>query len=182
MRWFWIDRFTSFVRGSHASAIKNVTLAEPALDDYIPGFPHYSHALMIEGAAQTGGLLVSEMLQFEKRVVLAKISKAVFHRLSLPGDQLLITTKLEKMQGDGAIVQATIDCQGQRQADLDIWFAMLDERFGDGPMFSPEYLLQWLRILGIYEVAVDAEGRRLTPPDALLEAEKRAMQSAAKSR
>jgi hypothetical protein len=49
-------------------------------------------------------------------------------------------------------------------------------------MFSPEYLLQWLRILGIYEVAVDAEGRRLTPPDALLEAEKRAMQSAAKSR
>jgi 3-hydroxyacyl-[acyl-carrier-protein] dehydratase len=121
------------------------------------------------------------MLQFEKRVVLAKISKAIFHRLSLPGDQLLITATLEKLQGDGAIVQATIDCQGHRQADLDIWFAMLDERFGEGPMFSPEYLLQWLRILGIYEVAVDDQGRRLTPPVSLLEAEQRAMESASKS-
>ena len=28
MRWFWIDRYTEFVRGRRARAVKAVTLAE----------------------------------------------------------------------------------------------------------------------------------------------------------
>jgi len=33
MRWFWIDRFDEFVRGRHATAVKNVSLAEEHLHD-----------------------------------------------------------------------------------------------------------------------------------------------------
>ncbi len=36
MRWFWIDRFEKFVAGKQAVTIKNVTLAEEPLDDYLP--------------------------------------------------------------------------------------------------------------------------------------------------
>ena len=35
MRWFWIDRFTEFSSGSHAKGIKNVSLDEEAVDDYL---------------------------------------------------------------------------------------------------------------------------------------------------
>ena len=54
MRWFWIDRFVEFVPGSHAKAVKNVTLAEEHLHDHFPGFPVMPGSLMLEGMAQTG--------------------------------------------------------------------------------------------------------------------------------
>ena len=38
---------------------------------------------MIEGIAQTAGLLIGEMSGFEHRVVLAKIGKAVFQTVTL---------------------------------------------------------------------------------------------------
>jgi len=80
MRWFWIDRFTEFERGRRAVAIKGVALSEEQFDDYSPGFPLMPASLVIEGMAQTAGLLVGEMEGFAQRVVLAKIGKAIFHR------------------------------------------------------------------------------------------------------
>ena len=75
MRWFWIDRFTEFESGRAATAIKNVSLAEEYLHDHFPGAPVMPNALVIEGLAQTGGLLVAEHSGFENRVVLAKVAK-----------------------------------------------------------------------------------------------------------
>ena len=66
MRWFWIDRFVEFVSGARAAAEKAVTLAEEQLDDYIPGFPVMPASLIIEGFAQTGGLLVGDLPRFSR--------------------------------------------------------------------------------------------------------------------
>jgi len=41
---------------------------------------------MIEGMAQTGGVLVGEAFNFAEKVVLAKVTRATFHRHVLPGD------------------------------------------------------------------------------------------------
>ena len=73
MRWFWIDRFIEFESGQRATAVKNVTLAEEHLHDHFPGFPVMPGSLMIEGMAQTGGILLGETHQFEHIVILAKI-------------------------------------------------------------------------------------------------------------
>ena len=75
MRWFWIDRYTEFESGKRATAIKNVTLAEEHLHDHFPGSPLMPNPLVVEGMAQTGGLLVAEHSDFEERVVLAKLAK-----------------------------------------------------------------------------------------------------------
>ena len=61
MRWFWIDRFIEFESGSYAKSVKNVTLAEEHLHDHFPGFPVMPGSLMIEGLAQTGGILLDEI-------------------------------------------------------------------------------------------------------------------------
>ena len=79
MRWLWVDRFTEFVSGSHAKGVKNVTLGEEVVDGYLPGYPVLPPTLIIEGMAQLGGILVAEHFGFEKRVVLAKVGKAIFH-------------------------------------------------------------------------------------------------------
>ena len=75
MRWFWVDRFTEFVSGSHAVGLKNVALDEDAVDEYCAGMPTLPPTLIIEGLAQLGGILVAEHFNFEKRVVLAKVQK-----------------------------------------------------------------------------------------------------------
>jgi 3-hydroxyacyl-[acyl-carrier-protein] dehydratase len=78
MRWIWIDTFVAFDSGRRASAIKNVTLAEDYLHDHFPGYPVFPPTLMIEGMAQTAGILTGEARDFSANVILAKIRLAEF--------------------------------------------------------------------------------------------------------
>ena len=171
MRWYWIDRFEKFVAGVEAVTIKNVTLAEEPLDDYLPGYPHYPHSLIIEGLAQTGGLLVSQLSDFKDKVVLAKVGKATFHQIAGPGDQLRLTTTLVSQQSDGAIVEAKAEVNGQLQAEAQLTFAILDDSFGDSAFFIPSHLSRVLRGLRLYEVGVYPDGRRLEVPPYMQQAE-----------
>ena len=177
MRWFWIDRFLEFVRDTRAVTVKAICFGEEAIDDYLPGHPHYPHSLMIEGLAQTGGLLVSEAEGFTRKTVLAKVSKAVFKRLVVPGDILKLTAVVQDKQPSGAVVHGTIEVEGELIAETELWFAFLDERFGETALFDPEDLLRTLRIMKLFEVGVDSEGNRLQPPAHMLEAERNAAEA-----
>src|SRR5262249_23305684 len=75
MRWIWIDKFLEFRSGKFARAVKNLTLAEEHLHDHLPGYPVMPASLIIEGLAQTGGILVGEADGFAQKVVLAKIPR-----------------------------------------------------------------------------------------------------------
>jgi len=86
MRWIWIDRFLEFESGVQAKAIKNITFAEDHLHDHFPGFPVMPASLMVEGMAQTGGILLGEMNDFRHIVILAKVPKVRFHSWACPGD------------------------------------------------------------------------------------------------
>jgi 3-hydroxyacyl-[acyl-carrier-protein] dehydratase len=176
VRWFWIDRFVEFVRDSHARTIKNVCFGEEPLDEYSHSLPHFPHSLMIEGMAQTGGLLVSEPEGFVRKTVLAKVSKAIFYRTVGPGDRIELKAVLQDKQPSGAIVFGTITVDGEPVADLELSFAFLDESFGSSALFPPEDLLRTLRILRFYEVAVDKDGNKIDPPPHMLEAERNAAQ------
>ena len=82
MRWIWIDKFVEFESGRRAVAVKNVTLAEEHLHDHFPGYPVMPPSLMIEGMAQTAGILVGEARNFSEKVILAKVKRATFNRLA----------------------------------------------------------------------------------------------------
>jgi len=176
MRWFWIDRFIEFVRDTRATTIKNVSFGEEPMDDYLPGHPHYPHSLIIEGVAQTGGLLVSEAGGFQTKTVLAKVSKAIFHELTVPGDQIFLTVVVQDKKPSGAIIEGTVTVNGQVRAELELSFAFLDDRFGETGLFPPEDLLRTLRILKLFDVAVDQNGNRIHAPEHMLEAERQAAQ------
>ena len=88
MRWTWIDRFTAFESRTAATAVKCLSLAEDHFADHFPGYPVMPASLILEGLAQTGGILVGEANQFREKVVLAKIPSAVFHRDATPGEML----------------------------------------------------------------------------------------------
>jgi 3-hydroxyacyl-[acyl-carrier-protein] dehydratase len=171
MRWFWIDRFEKFIVGKEATSLKNVTLGEEPLDDYLPGYPHFPHSLMIEGMAQTGGLLISQIQDFTQRIVLAKVSKAHFHDIARPGDQLRLNAKILSLHSDGAIVEGIIDVGPKRLADMELTFAILDESWGESSFFMPGDLCRILRSLCLFDVVVHENGTRPPIPKYMLEAE-----------
>lgn len=171
MRWFWIDRFVEFVRDTKARTIKNITFGEEPIDNYLPSCPHYPHSLMIEGMAQTGGLLVSQAEGFTRKTVLAKVSKATFHRVVVPGDCIELESLVQAKHASGAVIEGKITCAGQSVAEMELWFAFLDDSFGAEALFPPEDLMRTLRILRLFDVAVDLQGNRISPPQHMLDAE-----------
>jgi 3-hydroxyacyl-[acyl-carrier-protein] dehydratase len=169
MRWLWVDRFTEFVSGHRCAAVKCVALDEEVLDRY-SALPVFPCSVMIEGLAQCGGILVSEHVQFAKRVVLAKVVQAVFHEPAMAGDQLKYTAVLESVQPEGAIVQCTVHNQDLLLAELQLMFAYLDDSFlANQRFFAPADLRHMLHLMRMYDVAVDAEGRPLAVSDNLFE-------------
>src|SRR6202042_1903375 len=104
MRWIWIDKFTEFTSKTSATAVKNITLAEEHLHDLYPAFPIVPHSLIIEGMAQTAGILVGEARSFQEKVILAKIGRAKFHRLVRPGETIHFKAKIEQLSDQGASI------------------------------------------------------------------------------
>lgn len=168
MRWYWIDRFLEFESGRYAKAVKNVSLAEEYLHEHFPGCPILPSTLVVEGLAQTGGLLVSEYNQFTEKVVLAKLSHAKFFGPAVPGDSLIYHANLLFVNEGGAVVHATSHKKGELHAEMEIVFAHLDD--AHGRLFDPENFLRMMRLLGAYEVGHAPDGGPLMPPQRLLEA------------
>ncbi|MGD0653543.1 MAG: 3-hydroxyacyl-ACP dehydratase FabZ family protein [Thermoguttaceae bacterium] len=173
MRWYWIDKFIEFESGRYAKAVKCISLAEEHLHDHFSFYPMIPNSLVIEGMAQTGGLLISEHNQFSEKVVLAKIPKARFYCDAVPGDTLIYTTTIEYIKDEGAMVSATSYKGDILHAEAEIVFAHLnDPRLGT--LFEPETFLRMMRMLGAFDVGHAADGSRLVPPPRLLNAVKSA--------
>jgi 3-hydroxyacyl-[acyl-carrier-protein] dehydratase len=127
MRWIWIDRMTEFRSGKSARAVKNLSLAEDYFADHFPGYPVMPAALILEGLAQTGGLLVGEANQWREKVVLAKVPKAVFHREVPAGSQLAYEAEILHLRPEGAAVSGRALTDGALVAEAEIFFAHLDQ-------------------------------------------------------
>lgn len=168
MRWYWIDRFVEFESGRYAKAVKNVSLAEEHLHDHFPGYPVMPNPLIIEGLAQTGGLLVCEHSHFLEKVVLAKIPRVEFFDEAIPGDTLIYTTTVDYIHKDGAMVTATSHKGDKLQAKAEIVFAHLPGDHAAKALFEPESYLRMMRTLKAYEVGHAADGSPLAEPPELV--------------
>lgn len=167
MRWYWFDRFTEFVSGHRAVAVKNVSMSEEHLFDYFPGFPVMPASLVLEGMAQVGGILVGEMSGFEERIVLAKVSRVQYHQLARPGDTLTYHAQIENVGPEGALVVGTSLLGSQLHAELEYFLAFLSERNGGRELFEPADFLRMLRAFRLYEVGRSKDGSPLEVPPRL---------------
>ena len=136
MRWIWIDRFTEFDPGKSATAVKCLSHAEDHFSEHFPGFPVMPASLLLEGLAQTGGILVGEANQFKEKVVLAKVPYARFLRDAQPGEILTYRAEIVDLRPEGAIVQGKINIGNETIVEAEIFFAHLDQNrsqqiFGD---------------------------------------------------
>lgn len=127
MRWVWIDNFVEFESGRRAVAVKNISLAEEHLRDHFAGFPVHPPALVIEGMAQTAGILVGEARQFAENVILAKIRRAVFTDYGYPGDQLRFEATMESIDHRAAMTKGVVYKNGAPAGEVDLIFSHVNQ-------------------------------------------------------
>lgn len=127
MRWIWIDRFLEFKSGSCAKAIKCSSMAEDHFADHFPGYPILPATLILEGLAQTGGILVGEANQFQEKVVLAKFPSVRFHREVLAWEELTYEAQITSLRPEAASVDGKATVGEELIAEVSIFFAHLDQ-------------------------------------------------------
>ena len=137
MRWIWIDKFVEFESGRRAVAVKNVTLAEEHLHDHFPGFPVMPESLMVEAMAQTAGILVGEAGNFQEKVILAKIKKAVFFDYVKPGDTIRLNAEIDSIAPEAASTVGKITRDDKLVAEVDLMFSHIDRNLA-GKEFPEE--------------------------------------------
>ena len=130
MRWIWIDKFIEFTPKTSATAVKNVSLAEEHLHDLYPAFPIVPHSLLVEGMAQTAGILVGEARDFKEKVILAKVGRATFHRLVRPGDTVHFNAKIDQLNETGASISGTVTSGPDTVAEIELMFSHIDQNMG----------------------------------------------------
>lgn len=120
-----VDRVTECVPGEHLVAIKNVTINEPFFTGHFPARPVMPGVLIIEAMAQATGLLAFRTIGVPPDHVLyylVGVNNAKFRRPVEPGDQLVMTARIQRSirgvwcfevraEVDGAVVaSAEIRC------------------------------------------------------------------------
>ncbi|HVV60302.1 MAG TPA: 3-hydroxyacyl-ACP dehydratase FabZ [Pseudolabrys sp.] len=85
-----VDRVIDIRGDEHGIGIKNVTVNEPHFQGHFPNNPVFPGVLMIEGMAQTAGVLciASTSSTQPKSVFFLTIDKAKFRKPVLPGDTI----------------------------------------------------------------------------------------------
>ena len=158
MRWIWIDKFTEFTPRTSATAIKNVSLAEEHLHDLYPAFPIVPHSLIVEGMAQTAGILVGEARNFHEKVILAKIGRATFYRLVRPGETILFKAKIDQLAEHGAAISGvveSVDVAGNALvAEIELMFSHIDKNMAgvQFPEHNFVFTEQFTELLKTYRI------------------------------
>jgi 3-hydroxyacyl-[acyl-carrier-protein] dehydratase len=119
-----IDRIMEHEPGQFARAVKNVTVNEPFFQGHFPGYPVMPGVLVIESLVQ-----LSVVLAHDRGLMLdlSGISGARFKRQVVPGDQLLLETRMGPVvAGAGSFaVQAAVSGELAAEALLLATFAPL---------------------------------------------------------
>ena len=119
MRWLWIDSIIEYEPEKRLVAIKNISLSEDHLHDYIVGGQVVApFSLLIEGMAQTAGILVGSVNRFKEKVILAKIASATLERDVTAGDCVRFDATIDRLDKCGASTSGVID---RRVAGGDAW-------------------------------------------------------------
>jgi 3-hydroxyacyl-[acyl-carrier-protein] dehydratase len=145
MRWMWIDRIVELVPKERMVAIKQISMAEEHLHDHFPSTPNRKAmpvmpmSLIVEGMAQTAGVLVGHAEGFKEKVVLAKVSKAKIDRDATPGCTLRYTATIDQFTSIGASTKGIVeliepgtsnDVNPVVIGQIDLIFSHLDQNMG----------------------------------------------------
>lgn len=122
-----IDTIEELEEGKRAVGKKCVSFNEPYFAGHFPGNPVMPGVLIIEAMAQVGAVAMLGMEEWKgKTAYFVGIDKAKFKNKVLPGDVLMIETKIVKVKGPIGMGEATATVNGKLCAKAELTFAIGD--------------------------------------------------------
>ncbi len=123
-----VDRILEFEPGRRILGLKNVTINEPYFNGHFPGHPIMPGVLIVEGMAQTGGLLMmNEVSEASSKVVyFMSMNDVKFRRPVHPGDQLLFEVEMLQFRGRVCRIRGVGTVDGQIVAEATLMAQVMD--------------------------------------------------------
>jgi UDP-3-O-[3-hydroxymyristoyl] N-acetylglucosamine deacetylase/3-hydroxyacyl-[acyl-carrier-protein] dehydratase len=125
-----VDRIIEVEDTKRIVGIKNVTINEPFFQGHFPGHPIMPGVLIVEAMAQTGGMLLMEMVgePYDRKVVyFMSLDNVKFRRPVRPGDQLRLELEMVQMRGAVCKMHGVARVEGEVVAEADM-AAMVRDR------------------------------------------------------
>ena len=120
-----IDTIEELEPGVRAVGKKCVSYNEPYFAGHFPGNPVMPGVLIIEALAQVGAVAILGLPENKgKTAYFAGIDKAKFKQKVVPGDVLMLETKIIKSKGPIGIGEATATVNGKVVAKAELTFAI----------------------------------------------------------
>lgn len=129
---FLVDKITELKIGEVVRGYKNITINEQVFMGHFPGHPIYPGVLILEGMAQTGGVLAFESMDDkvnpkEKVVYFTGIDKAKFRNPVRPGDRLDYEMTVVKNRGTLWIFEGKAFVDGSLVAEAELKAMIMDK-------------------------------------------------------
>lgn len=123
-----VDRITEFEAGKRIVGLKSVTGNEEFFQGHFPGHPIMPGVLIIEGMAQTGGIMLlnGEENPNEKIAYFMGMDNVRFRKPVLPGVQLIFELELIKRRSTSVKMQGKAFVNGELVAEAEMMAAILD--------------------------------------------------------
>jgi 3-hydroxymyristoyl/3-hydroxydecanoyl-(acyl carrier protein) dehydratase len=126
VRHFWLDRIIHLEPGVRATGVKGVALAEPEFDAHFPGNPVLPGIYLIEGLAQTAGVLIERSVEGRRLALLVSVDRARFLAFARPGDQVRLEAELESLDDGMARARVTALVEGRTVASARLVFKLVE--------------------------------------------------------
>ncbi|MDT8435279.1 MAG: UDP-3-O-acyl-N-acetylglucosamine deacetylase [Gemmatimonadota bacterium] len=123
-----VDRVLEFEGGRRILGLKNVTLNEPFFVGHFPAHPVMPGVLIVEGMAQTGGLLLMHDIDdpSARVVYFMSMTDVKFRRPVRPGDQLLYDVDLVQLRGRTCRLRGVATVAGRVVAEATMTAQVMD--------------------------------------------------------
>ncbi|HEY1474597.1 MAG TPA: 3-hydroxyacyl-ACP dehydratase FabZ [Pseudolabrys sp.] len=123
-----VDRVIDIQGDDYGVGIKNVTINEPHFQGHFPGNPIFPGVLMIEGMAQTAGVLciAADFSKQSKLVYFLTVDKAKFRKPVFPGDTIEYHMKKIRRRGNMWWFRGEAKVGGKTVAEAEVG-AMMSE-------------------------------------------------------
>lgn len=137
MRHYHLDRLLSLEPGARAVGVRAVSLADDVFTDHFPGNPVLPGVYILEGLAQTAGLLLWETSGRSRIALMNSVDRAKFTAFARPGDVVQLTIEIESLEERVARVRGTATVGERSVAAARLTFSLLETDRLIDPLFQP---------------------------------------------